>query len=89
MFSCMIDAFDEQEEYDKMMEILDGKVNPKTKEKFAFEIRLENKLNRIIAERDEAYDLISLLLSEGDNAKKPELKKKLKKYENILNNYNI
>ena len=55
VFFCMIDAyFDDELEYQRMIEMLNGKTSLESKEKFASEIRRENMLKQVSAERDKA-----------------------------------
>ena len=94
VFYCMIDAyFDDVDEYEEMMEMLDGKVGQKTKEENAFRLRQENRLKIAYEERDKAIserdNVISLVLSRVDDIKDGEIKKKLKSYKPHLNNKNI
>lgn len=97
VFYCMIDAyFDDEYEYKRMMNMLNQKASNETKEKFASEIRRENRLKQLSAEkdelsaeRDEAYTLINFLLSELKEGNTDNIKKKLSPYSNILKKCNV
>lgn len=76
VFYCMIDAyFDDEEEYQKVKNMLEQKVSQETRDKFASEIRRENRLmqvsaerDKISAERDEALAKNSEISAERDEA---------------------
>ena len=97
VFCCMIDAyFEDEKEFKRMMRMLDGKTSLETKEKFASEIRRENRLKQLIAERDElnqekdeAYALISLLLSKIIDRDDEDLKRQIAPFRNILKKCNV
>ena len=86
-----------------MKKMLYEKACSQTKEKFASKIRLENRLNRVRAEIDEltaerdrlnaennqAYALISLLLSELVNSTDEDLKEKMLPFKDILKKCNV
>lgn len=104
VFFCMIDEyFDDELEYQRMIEMLNDKTSLETKEKFASEIRRENMLkqvsaerdkaimknNEITAERDEAYEFIKLLLPAFEGNPDEKIKKEIIHFKKILKNSNV
>lgn len=104
VFYCMIDAyFDDEEEYQKVKNMLEQKVSQETRDKFASEIRRENRLmqvsaerdealaknSEISAERDEAFAFIRLILSEIEDVDDENIKEKISPYRNILKKCNV
>ena len=100
----MIDAyFDEELEYQRMIKMLNNKTSLETKEKFASEIRRENMLkqvsaerdkaimknNEITTERDEAYEFIKLLLPAFEGNPDEKIKKEIIHFKKILKNSNV
>ncbi len=90
VFFCMIDAyFDDELEYQRMIEMLNDKTSLETKEKFASEIRRENMLKQVSAERDEAYEFIKLLLPAFEGNPDEKIKKEIIHFKKILKNSNV
>ena len=79
VFYCMIDAyFDDENEFNEMIRMLEQKTNPETIEQFQSEIRLKNELSQVSAERDEISAENNKLRTKTDEitAENTELKTK-------------